>query len=60
MESTRKLACVEVRGHQAVSHGDEEEFVVAAKHGVPSPGGGDLGFGAGSKWHNVDFGLPVS
>ena len=45
-----------VRGHQAVSHGDEEDFVGAAEHGVPSPGGGDLVFCAGSKWHNVDFG----
>ena len=45
-----------VRGHEAVSHGDEEEFVIAAEDGVPSAGGGDLGFGAGSKGHDVDFG----
>jgi len=48
--------CGSVRGRQAVSHRDKEEFVVAAEEGVPSAGGGDLGFGAGSKWHNVDFG----
>jgi hypothetical protein len=45
-----------VRRHQAVSHGDEEEFVTATENGVPSAGGGDLGFGAGCKWHHVDFG----
>jgi hypothetical protein len=29
---------------------------VAAEDSVPSPGGGDLGFGTRFKWHNVDFG----
>ena len=45
-----------VRGDQAVAHGDVEEFLAAAEHGVPSSGSGDLGFGAGSEGHNVDFG----
>ena len=44
-----------MRGHQAISHGDEEKFIVAAEDGVPSTGGGDLRFGSRWKRHNVDF-----
>src|SRR5579872_560351 len=45
-----------MRGHKAVSHGDIEEFVAATEHGIPPAGGGDLGFSARGKGHNVDFG----
>jgi hypothetical protein len=48
--------CTKVCGHEAVSHGDEEEFLATAENRVPSAGSGDLGFCAGSKRHDVDFG----
>ncbi len=48
--------CSKVRGHEAIPHGDVEEFLAAAKEGIPSAGVGDLGFCASFKRHHVDFG----